>query len=169
MKTVERMAAENPLEAEIAALERRLGLLDHERESVIGALEQLRVRRGAELQPTPAPPMAVYAAPSMTLSDAEKIALFPSLFPGRHDVFPRRRENPKTSKAGYSPACRNEWVRGICEKPKIKCSDCPNQAFVPVTDEVDKSHLQGQDLANPRAICRQTPPAACGQAGGRHL
>ena len=45
--------------------------------------------------------------------------------------------------------CRNEWVRGICEKPRIKCSDCPNQAFVPVSDDVVRSHLQGRDIANP--------------------
>jgi superfamily II DNA or RNA helicase len=45
--------------------------------------------------------------------------------------------------------CRNEWVRGICEKPRIKCSNCPNQAFVPVSDEVVRSHLQGRDVANP--------------------
>jgi len=143
------MIAEDDLEVEIAALERRLGQLDHERETVIAALEQLRVRRRAELQPSLAPPMVVRATPSAALSGADKIALFRSLFRGRHDVFPRRWENPKTGKAGYSPACRNEWIRGICEKPKIKCSDCPNQAFVPVSDEIVKSHLQGQNLANP--------------------
>ena len=25
--------------------------------------------------------------------------------------------------AGYQPACANEWVRGICDKPRIKCSN----------------------------------------------
>jgi hypothetical protein len=84
------------------------------------------------------------------LSNDEKVALFRSLFRGRDDVFPRQWENPKTGKSGYSPVCRNEWVRGICEKPRIKCSDCPNQAFVPVTAETLKSHLQGRDIANPR-------------------
>jgi len=61
--------------------------------------------------------------------------LFRSLFLGRDDVFPRRWENSKTGKAGYAPVCRNEWIRGICQKPRIKCSNCPNQAFVPVNDE----------------------------------
>ena len=37
---------------------------------------------------------------------------------------PRRWENPKTGKTGYAPACRNEWIRGICEEPRIKCTDC---------------------------------------------
>ena len=85
------------------------------------------------------------------MSNADKITLFRSLFRGRGDVFPRRWENPKTGKTGYAPACRNEWVRGICEKPRIKCSDCLNQAFVPMTDDVVRKHLQGRDLAKPQA------------------
>ena len=36
----------------------------------------------------------------------------------------------KKGKAGYTPACGNEWVRGICEKPRIKCADCPNRRFL---------------------------------------
>ncbi len=98
--------------------------------------------------------MADVVASPTTLSNAEKVALFRSLFRGRDDVFPRRWENAKTGKVGYAPACHNEWVRGICEKPRIKCSDCPNQAFVPVTDEVVRSHLQGRDVANPERRSR---------------
>lgn len=75
----------------------------------------------------------------------EKIALFRSLFRGREDVYPQRFENRRTGKSGYSPACANEWVRGICEKPRIKCSDCPHQRFLPVTDEVIRWHLSGRD------------------------
>jgi hypothetical protein len=75
----------------------------------------------------------------------EKIALFRSLFRGREDVYPRRFENQRTGRAGYAPACGNEWVRGICEKPRVKCSDCPHRAFLPVTDEVIRWHLSGKD------------------------
>ena len=77
---------------------------------------------------------------------AAKIALFRSLFRGREDVYPRRFENRKTGKAGYAPACGNEWVRGVCEKPRIKCSDCPNRRFLPITDEVTAWHLSGRDV-----------------------
>ncbi len=77
----------------------------------------------------------------------EKIALFRSLFRGREDVYPRRFESRKTGRAGYAPACGNEWVRGICEKPRIKCGACPNRAFLPVTDEVIRQHLSGKDAA----------------------
>ena len=74
-----------------------------------------------------------------------KIALFRSLFRGRDDVYPRRFESRRTGKSGYAPACANEWVRGICEKPRIKCADCPHRRFLPVTDEVIRCHLSGRD------------------------
>ena len=63
-------------------------------------------------------------------------------------MFPRRWENPKTGKAGYAPVCRNEWVRGVCGKPQIKCGECPNQAFIPVGDDVLQWHLTGQASGN---------------------
>jgi superfamily II DNA or RNA helicase len=74
-----------------------------------------------------------------------KIALFRALFRGRDDAYPRRFESRKTGKAGYQPVCGNEWVRGICEKPTIKCSDCRYQRFLAVTDEVIHWHLAGED------------------------
>ena len=75
----------------------------------------------------------------------EKIALFRSLFRGREDVYPRRFESRRTGKSGYAPACGNEWVAGICEKPRIKCADCPNRNFLAMTDEVIRWHLCGKD------------------------
>jgi len=75
----------------------------------------------------------------------EKIALFRSLFRGRSDVYPLRFESTRTGRSGYQPACANEWVKGVCEKPRIKCFDCPNRRFLAVTDEVLRQHLTGQD------------------------
>ena len=75
----------------------------------------------------------------------EKIALFRSLFRGREDVYPRRFESRKTGKSGYAPACAHERVRGICEKPRVKCGDCPHQRFLPVTDDIIRWHLSGHD------------------------
>ena len=80
-----------------------------------------------------------------TSSPEAKVGLFRSLFRGRVDVYPRRFENRKTGKAGYAPACANEWVRGICEKPRIKCAECPSRRFLPVTDDVIRWHLSGAD------------------------
>ena len=45
---------------------------------------------------------------------------------------------------GYAPACRNEWMRGLCDKPRVKCGVCSNQAFLAVTDEVIDGHLRGR-------------------------
>jgi len=78
-------------------------------------------------------------------SPEEKIALFRSLFRGRDDVYPRRFESRRSGKSGYSPVCANEWVRGICEKPRVKCVECPHRQFLPVTDDVIRRHLSGMD------------------------
>src|SRR5260221_12265861 len=78
-------------------------------------------------------------------SSAVKIALFRSLFRGREDVYARRFESRRSGKSGYQPGCGNEWVAGVCEKPRIKCTNCPHQRFLPVTDAVVRSHLQGYD------------------------
>src|SRR5215216_2168241 len=82
---------------------------------------------------------------TQTSSSQAKIVLFRTLFRGREDVYPRRFESRKTGRSGYAPACANEWVRGVCEKPRIKCSECPNRRFLPVTDDVIRWHLSGCD------------------------
>ena len=76
---------------------------------------------------------------------AAKISLFRSLFRGREDVYPRRFESRKTGRAGYQPACANEWARGLCDKPRTRCANCPNRRFLAVTDEVIRWHLSGAD------------------------
>ena len=143
---------DDPLNKETADLQKRLAELDRERASLLTALEQLKLRSKAAAQPALPMQTAEDISTTTALSNAEKVALFHSLFHGRDDVFPRRWENSKTNKVGYAPACHNEWVRGICEKPRIKCGNCPNQAFVPVNDEIVRSHLQGRNIANPERV-----------------
>jgi hypothetical protein len=79
-------------------------------------------------------------------SPEEKVRLFRQLFRGRGDVFPTRFVSKKTGKPGYAPACTNKFVRGVCELPKVKCGECPNQAFVPVEDAAVLAHLQGRHV-----------------------
>ncbi|MGA2189204.1 MAG: DEAD/DEAH box helicase family protein [Steroidobacteraceae bacterium] len=76
-------------------------------------------------------------------SASKKIALFRRLFSGRTDVFPLRWENRNTGKSGYAPACANEWVRGVCGKPQVRCGECSNQAFMALSDQVIAKHLRG--------------------------
>jgi superfamily II DNA or RNA helicase len=80
-----------------------------------------------------------------TSPTTDKVALFRRLFVGRPDVFPVRWENQKTGRSGYAPACANEWVKGICGKPQVKCGECPHQAFIPVSDDIFEKHLRGGD------------------------
>jgi superfamily II DNA or RNA helicase len=78
-------------------------------------------------------------------SPDDKVALFRSLFRGREDVYPRRFESRKTGKSGYSPVCANEWVRDVCDKRAVPCGKCANRRFLPVTDEIIRQHLTGED------------------------
>ncbi|HVK94914.1 MAG TPA: DEAD/DEAH box helicase family protein [Noviherbaspirillum sp.] len=93
-------------------------------------------------KPAPVPPVSIEPEPSR-LSTEEKIALFRLLFRGRTDVYPIRWEN-KAGKSGYAPACANEWRAGVCEKPRIKCSDCSNRLLIPLSDAIIYDHLAGE-------------------------
>lgn len=126
---------------QIDALRDRLIALDRERSEITERLSTLQ--RGQVERKVHSLPI-VAAGVTMASSSAAKVALFRSLFRGREDVYPRRWENPKTGKAGYAPACRNEWVRGVCGKPQVKCGECPNQAFIPVGVDAIHSHLAGK-------------------------
>ena len=98
--------------------------------------------------PLPALPASVQApvpeVPRPSLTTAEKVALFRRLFRGRTDVYPVRWEGKTSGKSGYAPACANEWRAGVCEKPRIKCSDCGHRLLVPLSDSVIYDHLAGK-------------------------
>lgn len=64
-------------------------------------------------------------------SNEDKLELFLNLFSGRQDVYAVRWTG-REGKTGYSPACSNDWARGVCGKyQKIKCVDCNHQRFLP--------------------------------------
>lgn len=89
-------------------------------------------------------PGALPLPPPTRLSPAEKVALFGRLFKGRTDAFPVRWESKTSGKSGYAPACANEWRPGVCEKPRIKCSECSHRELIPLTDAVLYGHLAGE-------------------------
>src|SRR5690348_5864091 len=72
----------------------------------------------------------------------EKIQLFKSLFKGRSDVFANRWES-KDGRSGYTPSCDLEWQKPICQKPKIKCSECVHRKLSPLTNQELFNHLSG--------------------------
>ena len=79
------------------------------------------------------------------LSLQEKVALFRSVFQGRDDVFAKRWYSSTTNKSGYQPVCEREWNRGLCDKRKYKCADCPNRQFAPLSYGYIYNHLAGKD------------------------
>ena len=108
------------LQDEISRLVARLAELDDERARLSRCISELKARLSSlhmtEEQPRPAPS-----------TSAQKVALFMELFRGRTDVYPQRWVNTKKGTKGYSPACSNEWVPGVCDKPRVQCGECPNQ------------------------------------------
>jgi superfamily II DNA or RNA helicase len=117
------------LDQEKAEIDERMAALEKDLRAKVAVTEQ---------------PKSQLNAVTMSSPTADKIALFRALFRGREDVLPRRWENLKTGKAGYAPMCRNEWVRGVCGKPQVKCGECSNQAFVPFSEDVARAHLSGK-------------------------
>jgi superfamily II DNA or RNA helicase len=134
------------IDARITELVARLTELQRERMEIVAAINTLR---SVQSEGTAAAKV-VFSGKAGDPIDRnstieKKIALFRRLFAGRSDVFPIRWENRTTGRSGYAPACANEWQRGICEKPKVKCSACPNQAFLAVDDVSIERHLRGTD------------------------
>ena len=110
-------------------------------------LKALLAKHGIETPASDAAPIAslpnIERQQPSSFSPEQKVRIFMDLFRGRTDVFPLRWESSK-GKSGYSPACSNEWNRGICQKPKIKCGDCEQRLLPPVTEKVIFDHLAGK-------------------------
>ncbi|MBL7173889.1 MAG: DEAD/DEAH box helicase family protein, partial [Desulfobacteraceae bacterium] len=135
------------IDQQIEAAERELAGLDKKRAAILEQMEALRREKSGISQGSPVSFLVNGRTPVTNQSPQEdKISLFRSLFRGREDVYPKRFESKKTGTSGYQPVCRNEWVKGICGKPRIRCGNCQNRKVLPVTDDVIRNHLLGYDL-----------------------
>jgi superfamily II DNA or RNA helicase len=65
---------------------------------------------------------------------AAKVALFAALFGARTDVYAVRWENARSGKAGWMPAVRGGWRRGM---------PAGRREYLPLTEEVLTGHLSG--------------------------
>jgi superfamily II DNA or RNA helicase len=131
----------------LAREEARLADLDRQREATRSRVDSLRARLA--VSPPYEPSRVVLPVVQGTRAPAtpiEKVRLFRTLFKGREDIFPTRFVSKRTGKSGYAPACANKFVRGICELPKVKCGECPNQALSPVNDQIVIDHLRGRHV-----------------------
>ena len=139
-----RIRGHDAIDEETTKVRTRLKELEVERIELEAKLREWeRPAPPASRSATEAPRTGVVEGITATSSAADKVTLFRGLFAGRTDVFPVRWQNKKTGKSGYAPACANEWVRGVCNKPNIRCGECPNQAFIPVSDEIVERRLRG--------------------------
>lgn len=140
------MASQNQ---RIQDIEKRLETLEGERRELVSELSRLRSQNipVTELPSAVGSPVGV-----VPQSSDDKIRLFLTLFAARTSVFPKLWENPVKGIKGYSPACSNEWDRQLCGKPKIKCSECPNQAFLKLDSAAIREHLQGKQSIGTYAI-----------------
>lgn len=122
------MKSGESLEAQLQYIEKRLAELSHERESLLCLREKL-IKQQVHHELTP----------------SQKISIFRKYFRGRDDIHSVHWENAK-GKSGYSVACQNEWVPKLCNKPRIKCSECVNRAFKALDDNELYAHLSGKKV-----------------------
>ena len=137
----------------LAEAEAELRLLDESRSELAARIERLR-HEATALPPAVSEVSSSYLTAPVTQysSEAEKIRLFRALFRGREDVYPKRFESVRTGRSGYQPDCANEWVSGLCAKPKVKCKDCSNRQLIPVTDDAIRCHLMGHTPGSRRGF-----------------
>lgn len=124
------------------ALETKVRKIDEQ----IALLNDLKNQCLAKLH---SPSQGAVPQPSTSISSQsldDKIALFKSYFRGREDVYAKLWVNNRTGKRGYSPACKHEWVRSLCRKPAVKCSECPNQQFLSFDESAIRQHLEGRQV-----------------------
>ena len=136
---------EQSIRGAIVREEAKIERLERELQETRVVLECLKAELSAQ-PPSSSSLLPLTPATPTPVTSAEKLALFRSLFRGREDIYPRFWSNARTGRKGYAPACANEWVRGVCEKPRVKCGECPHQAFLPVEDQVILDHLQGRHV-----------------------
>ena len=131
---------------ELASVASALADLERTRDQLQARTAALRSELAA-VSPTASTGPQSLPVPRAPQTPTEKLKLFQSLFRGRPDVFPVRFVSRKTGRAGYAPACSNKWLPELCHlKSGGKCSDCSNQSFTPVSEQLILDHLQGRHV-----------------------
>jgi superfamily II DNA or RNA helicase len=123
------------LEAELAAMRTQVALLNSENARLLRLLEltpqQARPPGPVQTGIFDVAPGSVHAGSSA----AAKVSFFSALFGARTDVYAVRWENSRSGKAGWMPAVRGGWRRGM---------PASQREYLPLTDEVLTAHLSGE-------------------------
>ena len=101
-------------------------------------LRLLKLTRRETAPPGPAQSGLFEAPPGLVHAGSPpeaKVALFGALFAARTDVYAVRWENARTGKAGWLPAVRGGWRKGVPQAER---------EYLPLTAEVLASHLSGE-------------------------
>lgn len=116
---------------DVSAIDNRLAELENEK-------QQLLALRNSLLN-------AQSDRPIQTFTPEQKIAIFRQRFRGREDIFANRWQNQQ-GRSGYSVACDNEWIAGVCNKPRIKCQECTHRQFSELSEQIIYRHLAGHQV-----------------------
>jgi hypothetical protein len=123
------------LEAELAAMHSQVAHLRSENARLLRLLD---LTPAQARPPGPAQTGIFDAAPGsvdLGSSPAVKVAFFVALFGARTDVYAVRWENRRSGKAGWMPAVRGGWRRGV---------PAAQRDYLPLTEEVITAHLSGE-------------------------
>lgn len=143
---------------ELARLQRQLEAVTAERDRLRAENRRLRQTTSESLKVSP-PDLSVaqghrsIAVPGVSdtlraINDeaplADRVRLLRSLFRGREDVFARLWWSKKSHRIGYSPVCSHRWDPVLCSAPSVKCGECANRDFTPISDRAIQHHLEGR-------------------------
>lgn len=128
-------AASPDVEAELAALRRRVAELEADNAHLRGLLRlsAVEARRpgGVQTAVFDAAPGSVTAASA----PAAKVAFYRAMFRAREDVYAVRWDNDRTGRGGWMPAVRGGIRKGV--RPA-------DRDYLPLTEEVLTKHLSGE-------------------------
>ena len=130
----------------------RLLVVERERHELLRQLGDLERQAYLDAPPIFGAPLGQPPVTAVPVTADNRVSLFLTLFRCRESVYPRLWENKKKGTKGYAPVCDNDWASGLCNKPRVKCSECSHQSFRPLDEAAAKDHLLGKTTIGTYAI-----------------
>lgn len=130
----------------------RLLVVERERNELLRQLGDLERQAYLDAPPIFGAPLGQPPVMAVPVTADNRVSLFLTLFRCRESVYPQLWENKKKGTKGYAPVCDNDWASGLCNKPRVKCSECSHQSFRPLDEAAAKDHLLGKTTIGTYAI-----------------